>query len=221
MAVRPRWAPRSIPLLPQVVSAANDTTTDCNSNRTVALTPTMDSRLYMLSLLPFVVLLSFIQNLKVLSIFSMLANVAMLVSLVVIYQYIVRVRVLSLRIPVVYGVLGLWWCVGRVERGCVVLVLCSMGSCGTRLRPPCCSTQYGLFFFSQDIPDPSNLPLVAAWKTYPLFFGTAIFAFEGIGVVSLGVWHERLSLRLVCRGTRCALQLNLQRSFPESSPGSG
>ncbi|OXB54314.1 hypothetical protein ASZ78_003348 [Callipepla squamata] len=110
--------------LRQVISAANGTTTDCQSNRTVTLTPTMDSRLYMLSLLPFVVLLSFIQNLKVLSIFSMLANVAMLVSLVMIYQYIVR-----------------------------------------------------------DIPDPSTLPLAAAWKTYPLFFGTAIFAFEGIGVV--------------------------------------
>ncbi|NXC16599.1 S36A1 protein, partial [Corythaeola cristata] len=111
-------------VLPQVVSTANGTTNDCSLNRTVATTTTMDSRLYMLSLLPFIVLLTFIQNLKVLSIVSMLANVAMLGSLIMIYQYIVR-----------------------------------------------------------NIPDPSDLPLAAAWNTYPLFFGTAIFAFEGIGVV--------------------------------------
>ncbi|XP_014641644.1 PREDICTED: proton-coupled amino acid transporter 1 isoform X2 [Ceratotherium simum simum] len=108
----------------QVIEAANATTSNCHNNETVILTPTMDSRLYMLTFLPFLVLLVFIRNLRVLSVFSLLANVSMLVSLVMIYQFIV-----------------------------------------------------------QRIPNPSRLPLVASWKTYPLFFGTAIFAFEGIGMV--------------------------------------
>ncbi|XP_034634870.1 LOW QUALITY PROTEIN: proton-coupled amino acid transporter 1-like [Trachemys scripta elegans] len=110
--------------LKQVISAANGTTNDCHSNKTTVLTPTMDSRLFILSLLPFLVLLVYIQNLKFLSVFSMLANLAMLSSLIMINWYIIT-----------------------------------------------------------GLPDPSNLPLVAGWKTYPLFFGTAIFAFEGIGVV--------------------------------------
>ncbi|XP_049634942.1 proton-coupled amino acid transporter 2-like [Suncus etruscus] len=110
--------------LKQVVEEVNSTTTDCQAGLITELVPSVDSRLYMLGLLPVLCLLAFFRNLRVLTVLSLLANVSMFVSLAILTYYIV-----------------------------------------------------------QDIPDPGQLPLGSSWKTYPLFFGTAVFSFESIGMV--------------------------------------
>ncbi|XP_042159367.1 proton-coupled amino acid transporter 1 [Oncorhynchus tshawytscha] len=108
----------------QVVEASNGTTMNCHSNQTAVTVPSFDSRLYMLCFLPAVILLVFTRNLKYLAPLSLVANLAMCTSLVLIY-----------------------------------------------------------FFCFTNIPNRISLPKVGHAKDYPLFFGTAIFAFEGIGVV--------------------------------------
>ncbi|KAM8848173.1 proton-coupled amino acid transporter 1 [Synchiropus picturatus] len=111
----------------QVVEKANSTTFNCHinhTNQTDILVPSFDSRIYMLCFLPAFILLVFTPNLKYLAPLSLIANLVMTASLILIYFY-------------------------------------SLGH----------------------IHFPIDLPAVGRLKDYPLFFGTAIFAFEGIGVV--------------------------------------
>ncbi|XP_068428175.1 proton-coupled amino acid transporter 1 isoform X2 [Clinocottus analis] len=111
----------------QVVEAANATTVSCHmnyTNQTQVLVPSFDSRLYMLCFLPAVVLLVFTPDLRYLAPLSLVANLMMTASLMLIY-----------------------------------------------------------FYSLTNIKYPIDLPKVGRAIDYPLFFGTAIFAFEGIGVV--------------------------------------
>ncbi|XP_075848675.1 proton-coupled amino acid transporter 3 [Microtus pennsylvanicus] len=109
--------------LQQIVEEAHFTSNICQPRESLVMIPVLDARFYMLTILPFLILLVLVQNPKVLSVFSTLATITTLGSLAVIFKYLIQ------------------------------------------------------------IPRHSSLPLVASWKTFLLFFGTAIFTFEGIGMV--------------------------------------
>jgi len=82
-------------------------------------------RWYMLMMLPLVIAMNLIRNLKYLAPFSMIANFL-------------------------------------------------VGTCMT----------ITFWYVFQDLPPIKSVPYITDWHKWPLFFGTAIFALEGIGVVS-------------------------------------
>lgn len=55
-------------------------------------------------------------------------------------------------------------------------------------------TAWGLvitfYYILQDLPRTETVKPFASWHQLPLYFGTAIYAFEGIGVVSVEVFRD-------------------------------
>lgn len=83
-----------------------------------------------------------------------------------------------------------------------------------------CITFYYVF---EDLPSVNTKPSMADWKNLPLFFGTAIFALEGIGVVCIpfslfeiriSVWYvpEFISANINVFYISLFVQLNARKS---------
>lgn len=56
------------------------------------------------------------------------------------------------------------------------------------------------YYIFRDLPTIKDVPNFSSWSQLPLFFGTAIFALEGIGVVSIFIFYiaiQMLKLKLV------------------------
>lgn len=45
------------------------------------------------------------------------------------------------------------------------------------------------YYILQDLPTIGDVPSFSSWSQLPMFFGTAIFALEGIGVVSIQILY--------------------------------
>ncbi|KAI5098612.1 proton-coupled amino acid transporter 4 [Silurus meridionalis] len=108
----------------EAVLAFSSNSSEVGGVPVVSTSTGLDQRVYMLLLLPFLILLTFIRDLSNMAPLCAAANLAMAASLTLIFSYILT-----------------------------------------------------------DVGDPRRLPYVSTWKKFPFFFGTAIFAFEGIGVV--------------------------------------
>ncbi|KAL6080928.1 hypothetical protein STEG23_001952, partial [Scotinomys teguina] len=76
--------------LQQIVEEAHFTSNVCQPRKSLVMTPVLDARFYMLTILPFLILLVLVQNPQVLSIFSALATITTLSSLALILEYLIQ-----------------------------------------------------------------------------------------------------------------------------------
>ena len=102
----------------------------------------LDAQTWMAILLLPIILLSFIRDLRTLAPLSIAANICCALSLIIIFQYIVR-----------------------------------------------------------NIHHTEELPAFAGWSNFPVFFGIALYAFEGIGVVRMALLMTKASKRACVKFT--------------------
>lgn len=93
------WLRIDVPPFPvplwQIVEEAHFTSNICQPRKSLMMPPVLDARFYMLTILPFLILLVLVQNPQVLSVFSTLATITTLGSLALIFEYLIQVCVWS------------------------------------------------------------------------------------------------------------------------------
>lgn len=114
----------------------------------------IDLRWYILALLPLLILINLIRNLKHLAIFSVIANIFVALCLIITAYYVLT-----------------------------------------------------------DLPSPSERPAVADFKKMPLFFGTAIFALEGLSRCVCAICPELFSISELFSSTAIGVILPLENNM--------